>query len=365
MTVESSDISVRQGRLVSLDAFRGFTMLLLVSGGFGMRQLFDNTFLSPLAVQFTHHEWNGLYLWDLIQPFFMFIVGVAMPFSFGKRWDRGDTWSATFLHALKRSATLLFFGLLLHCYYSKAYVFELWNVLSQLSVTYLVAFLFMRKHLRTQIIASLVILFVNYILYRTAPFIFDGVTSAWEKGTNLGSYMDMVLMGKINNGGWVAINVIGSSAHTMWGVIAGTILKGSRPQAEKIRLLLVAGIIAIIAGLALDPITPIIKRICTSSFIIVSGGWCLVALALFYWIIDVRGHNRWCTFLVAVGLNPIVIYLTKEFLGGWIRDFISIFTLPFLSHLGRVGHAINQNLVLLVFWYLAWWLWRRRIFIRI
>ena len=297
MSAENGSASFPRERLLSLDAFRGFTMLLLVSGGFGMRQLLEGTFLSPVAVQFTHHQWNGLYLWDLIQPFFMFIVGVAMPFSFGKRWERGDSWNETFRHALKRSATLLFFGLLLHCYYSKAYVFELWNVLSQLSVTYLVAFLFMRKSIRTQIIVSLVILLINYVLYRTAPFFFNGVSSAWEKGTNFGSFMDRILMGKINDGGWVAINVIGSSAHTMWGVIAGTILKGSRPHAEKIRMLLVAGVIAIIAGLALDPVTPIIKRICTSSFIIVSGGWCLVALALFYWIIDVRGYKRWCMFL--------------------------------------------------------------------
>jgi len=353
-----------QDRLISLDAFRGFTMILLVSGGFGIRYLADYPLMGFVGRQLTHHPWNGLYFWDLIQPFFMFIVGVAMPFSFFKRWERGETWNRTLLHVIRRSVILFFLGVFLHCTYNNKLVWELWNVLTQLSFTYLIAFLFMRKSIRTQIIVSFAILLVNYLMYRFIPL--PGVTDPWMKDHNLGAFMDRILMGKINaGGGWVTINFIGSTAHTMWGVIAGLVLKSSREEKQKIKLLVIGGIIGVVLGLALDPVTPIVKRICTSSFIIISGGWALLALAFFYWIVDVKGYQKWTTFMVIVGMNPIFIYMFSNLLGGWFRDLIGIFTMPFLEPLGASGNFIHQNIVLLGYWYLAYWLYKNKIVIRI
>ena len=351
-------------RLVSLDAFRGMTMIFLISSSFGLSLLRDHPTLGFLGRQFTHHPWNGLYFWDLIQPFFMFIVGVAMPFSFAKRWERGETWNQSLVHVIRRSLTLLFLGVLLHCWYNKAYVWELWNVLTQLSVTYLLAFLFMKKPIRTQIIISFAILLFNYLAYRFIPL--PGVTDAWEKDSNLGAFMDRILMGKINpGGGWVTINVIGSTAHTMWGVIAGIVLMSDRPQMKKVAQIAIAGAIGVILGLALDPITPIIKRICTSSFIFISGGWALLALALFYWIVDVKGYKKWTKFLLVVGMNSIFIYMFVNLLGGWSNEFVGIFDKPFLDPLGLFGKIVHRNLVLAFYWYLCWWLYKRKIFIRI
>ncbi len=351
-------------RLVSLDAFRGLTMILLISSSFGLYYLKDHPVFGAFAVQFTHHEWNGLYFWDLIQPFFMFIVGVAMPFSFAKRWERGESWGESLKHVLKRCATLLFLGVLLHCWYNRAYVWELWNVLSQLSVTYLVAFLFMKKSIRYQIIASLVILLGNYLLYRFIPVY--GPDGPWIKDANFGTFMDRVLMGKINpGGGWVAINVIGSSAHTMWGVIAGLWLKSDKPETVKIRNMVIAGVIGVVLGLLLDPVTPIIKRICTSSFIIISGGWALLALAFFYWLVDVRGVKKWTYPVLVVGMNSIFIYMFVNLLGGWANEFVGIFTKPLLDPLGLAGKVLQKDFVLLFYWYLCWWLYKRKIFIRI
>ena len=151
----------------------------------------------------------------------------------------------------------------------------------------------------------------------------------------------------------------------MWGVIAGIVLKSERSHVQKIKMLVIGGITGVALGLALDPITPIIKRICTSSFIIESGGWCLLALALFYWIIDVRGYRKWSHFLVIVGMNSIFIYMFANLLGEWTDNFVGIFTIPFLNHLGVAGKIIHKNIILLVMWYLTYWLYKRKIFIKI
>ena len=352
------------GRLESLDAFRGFTMILLISGGFGLVYLKNYPYLGFISQQLTHHPWNGMRFWDLIQPFFMFIVGVAMPFSFAKRWERGDTWNQTLLQVIRRSIILFFLGVILHCAYSNKLVWELWNVLTQLAFTYFIAFLFLKKKIRTQLIISFSILLFNYLAYKFIPL--PGVTGPWEKDSNLGAFMDHILMGKINpGGGWVTINFIGSTAHTMWGVIAGLILKSDRSDTKKIKLLIIGGIIGVVLGLALDPITPIVKRICTSSFIIESGGWCLLTLALFYWIIDVKGYRKWSHFMVIAGMNSIFIYMYSQLLGKWTDNFVGIFTMPVLEHIGIAGKIIQKNIILFVFWCLACWLYKRRIFLRI
>jgi predicted acyltransferase len=352
------------GRLESLDVFRGLTMILLIAGGFGLPALAGDPVFGFLGRQFIHHPWHGLRFEDLIQPFFMFIVGVAMPFSFGRRWERGETWGRTFRHVIQRSIILFLLGVTLHITFAGKYVWELWNVLTQLSVTYLVAFLFMRKSIRTQLIVSFTILLANYLLYRFFPV--PGSINPWEKDHNFGSSMDMILMGKLNpGGGWVAINIIGSTAHTMWGVIAGLVLRSARPDGAKIRLLVAAGIAGVILGLALDPVTPIVKRICTSSFIIETGGISLLALALCFWALDVKGWKRWALIPVAVGMNPIFLYLTYELLGTWLRTTAAVFEKPFLDPSGIAGTILIANAVLAVQLYLAWRLWKRRIFFKI
>jgi predicted acyltransferase len=358
-----------QGRLISLDAFRGLTMFFLAAEGAGVYHALqgvglDSYLWTGIVTQFTHHPWSGLWAWDLVQPFFMFIVGVAMPFSFAKRWARGDSWGKTFRHVLYRSLMLLAFGLMLHCYYSGKLVWELWNVLSQLSVTYLVAFLMMRKSAKSQIGFTFILLILTELLYRlwAAP----GFDQPFVKHHNFGSYMDMILMGKLSPGGWVAINCLPTTAHTMWGVLAGSVLKSSRSHYQKIRILVLAGAAGLVLGYAMDPMTPIIKRICTSSFVIVSGGWCLIVLALFYWMMDVRGYRRWAAFAVIVGMNPIFIYMFSNTVGSWFNDFVGIFTGGILGWTGTELTAVVTAFVVLgLEWYLCYWLYKRRIFIKI
>jgi len=359
-----------EDRLTSLDFFRGVTMFLLVGEATGLYEHLrapelTGTLLGWIGWQLEHHPWNGLHFWDLVQPFFMFIVGVAMPFSFGKRWQRGDSWSKTLRHALIRSGLLLLFGWGLYCIGPGRLTFELWNVLAQLSFTYLVAFLLMRKPARVQIGVTFLLLIATELLYRLWPV--AGFNQPFLPDHGFGAWVDLKLMHKLSEGHWAAFNALPTTAHTMWGVLAGQVLKSSRAPLHKIRLLAIAGIIGVVCGYALNPLTPIIKRICTSSFVIVSGGWCLLALALSYWLIDVRKLKRGTVFFDIVGMNPLFIYLFTNTGGaGWFNRIARPFTMglfAWASHL--TGQIITSLVVWAMLWYLCFWLYKKRIFIKI
>ena len=365
------DSPVKSNRLVSLDVYRGLTMFLLIAEAAlvyrALAGLFPEGSLgSALVTQFFHHPWHGLRFWDLIQPFFMFIVGVAMPFSLNKRMSQGSGWSQVFRHILRRCALLFLFGVGLHCVYSRALVFELWNVLTQLSFTILVTFLVMRLPLRTQLIISLALLAFTELLYRVynpeTPFVQE---------VNFGAWMDMVLMGKTSGGGWAAINAIPTAAHTMWGAICGNILLSNRGDAQKIKVILIGAAVGLVVGYGLDllGITPIVKRISTTAFVFASGGWALAALAFFYWLVDIKKARSWTFAFTVVGMNSIFIYLFAEVVTkNWLIDFIRIFNFGFLEPLGFSEPFLNLTNALLTLgamWYLCYFLYKKKIFFKI
>lgn len=359
-----------EGRLASLDFFRGLTMFLLVAEGALVYESLlvpelDGTWIQAVATEFTHHPWNGLRFWDLVQPFFMFIVGVAMPFSFARRWERGDSYAATFRHAVVRSLVLLGLGVGLYVVRAGYLTLELWNVLAQLSFTYLLAFLIMRKSTRTQLLVTVGLLVLTEVLYRSWPV--AGYNQPFTPDHNFGSWLDMVLMGKLSDGHWVAVNAVPTAAHTIWGVLAGYVLQSERTHTQKIKILVIAGLIGLVVGYGLNPVTPIIKRICTTSFVIVTGGWCLIALALSYWVIDVKGWKRWAQFAIVFGMNPLFIYLFSELAGNrWLTHIVRPFTDGFLGWTGDVLVGfVTALIVLWMDWYIVNWLFKRRIFIRI
>ncbi len=365
-----SNLIVPKGRLLSLDFFRGFTMFMLIAEGTHLFQVmvapqFEGTIISFIGTQLDHHPWHGLRFWDLIQPFFMFIVGVAMPFSFEKRWQRGDSWKTTLKHAMKRSFLLLFLGWALYCIGPGRITFELWNVLAQLSFTYLVAFLMMRKPVKTQIIFSLGMIIITEILYRTWPV--HGFNHPFTPDQNFGSWVDLLIMRKIQPDHWVAFNAVPTTAHTMWGVLAGILLKSDKKDMQKVKILVIAGLIGIIAGYSLDPVTPIIKRICTSSFVLVSGGWALVALAFSYWLVDMKKVRRVPKFFEIVGMNPLFIYLFSHTRGtSWIYGIVKPFSFGLFGWMGQIyAQLFTGAIVWFCLWYICYWLYKRRIFIKI
>lgn len=326
-----------------------------------------DSFLNPLVVQFTHHEWNGLRFWDLVQPCFMFVAGVAMALSLHKQAQAGLSWSASFKKIAKRSGWLFFWGVLIYAVRKNGLSFELWNVLTQLSFTTLVAFLVHRKSAKFQIGFSVVLLLLTELLFRFVKV--PGFDQPFTDQHNFGNYVDLLLMNKINHGGWVAINCIPTSVHTIAGVVAGQWLLGSSPH--KTRLLLVWAGISLALGFSLDwaGITPIIKRIATSSFTLASLGYCLFALAACYWWIDEKKHRKGLQFFTIIGMNSIFIYLFFEIMAGrWFNDYVQEIVqglLGFISISGTPALVLGSLAIFGLEWGICLFLYRKKIFFRL
>jgi len=325
----------------------------------------EGSVIYVIAEQFHHHPWNGLRFWDLIQPFFMFIVGVAMPFSFANRKKRGHTRAEITRHVLKRAFLLLFFGWALYCIDPGKIEFRFQNVLAQLSVTYLLAYLVMKKPARFQIIFSLLLLAVTEVIYRTFPV--EGFNHPFVANENFGTWLDLQYGGADLRGHWVSFNAIPTTAHTIWGVLAGQVLISKRKANQKLKILIIAGIIGVIAGYALNPVTPIIKRISTTSFVIVSGGWAFLALAFSYWLIDMRKRYKWSLFFRVVGLNPLFIYIFAHVGGAmFLETIVHPFSYLLFGWMGTLTASIlTSAIVLFLLWYICHWMNKKKIYIRI
>ena len=365
MTIPNSSI-----RLHSLDALRGFIMVLLAMESTGLYEnlhhIMQGGFGEGFINQFFHDPWNGLRFWDLIQPGFMFIAGTAMAFSLKKQADNGMSWEQSFRKTLKRSGWLFFWGVLNYAVRPSGLSFELWNVLTQLAFTTLVAFLIFNWKLQWQVLLSVGLLLITEVLYRYTNI--PGFDQPFTDQHNFGNYMDMVLMNKINSDGWVAINCIPTSVHTIAGGLAGKFLLQKK---NTIKPLIWWGLATMTAGYLLDyaHITPIIKRIATSSFTLASLGWCLLGLAFFYWWIDIRKHHKNLLLFTVMGMNAIFIYLFFEIVGArWFNGYVSAITnglMHFSSIPESVQHIISSLAIFALEWGICYFLYKKKIFFKL
>jgi predicted acyltransferase len=277
-------------------------------------------------------------------------------------------WSESLVKTLKRSGWLFFWGVLDYAVRPEGLSFELWDVLTQLSFTTLVAFLIFRWSYSSQIVFSVGLLALTEILYRFTNV--EGFNQPFADQHNFGNYVDLLLMNKINDDGWVAINCIPTAAHTIWGVLAGKLLLSEKPGAQKVKWLLLSGLTGLIIGYGMDiSITPIIKRIATSSFVIASGGWCLLGLGSFYWWIDIKNHKKHLQFFTIVGMNSLFIYLFFEIVGSrWFNDYIGAITNGLMGMI-NVPHALMAIITSLVIFTLEWnlcrFLYKKGIFFKV
>ena len=360
-------LSKEQNRILSIDFFRGLVMFILVSG---IGTLFNGlteqgqggALIALLNKHSDHGVWFEIYFWDLIQPFFMFIVGVAMPFSLSKRLARGDSWEKSFYHALKRSFWLLILGFTLG---ATEKTFYLTNILPQLSFVYIIAFLLMQKNIKWQLSVSFALILVSDLLYHLWPV--EGFNMTYVPDHNFGSWFDMATVGHLHPYHWVTFNAIPTCAHIIWGVCIGKLLMTDWSQKKKLLVMVAAGLSGVVAGYVLSSYIPMIERISTSSFVIFSGGWCILVMAFSYWLIDIMNFKKFAKFFAIVGMNPIFIYLFVM-LGG--RQLLTRMARPFTYRLFSWSNDIVINMVTItvvaaMIWYISYFLYKRKIFIKL
>lgn len=366
------------GRLESLDALRGFDMLLISGLGMtiiGFCKLFPGGSLNWLADQFRHVNWDGLVLWDTVFPLFVFIAGVSFPFSLSRQRERGDSVWRIHGRILRRLAALLLLGMVYNGVLQLNFKdFRYASVLGKIGMAWaFAALLYTHFGIRARICIVLAMLAGYWALLTvTAPDAPPGCGPWTLKGCFPG-YLDRIgftpghLYEKnILEPSGAPVSILGSSVTASLGMLAGDLLRSARENltpARKAMLLAATGVVLLLAGWCCVLFgCPVIKKLWTPSFTLLAGGYSFLMLALFYWIIDVKGCRRWCRFLEVVGLNAVTVYmfkrivncsaLSKFFFGGVARFFPNP---EFMVGLG----------VLLICWGLCWFLDRQRIYLKV
>jgi len=385
-------------RNIAVDAYRGLVMLLMMGEVLSFAEVAkaypNSLFWHILAYNQTHVEWAGMGLHDMIQPSFTFLVGVALPYSIASRVRKGESFQRQFAHTLWRSLVLVALGIFLRSTQSPQTNFTFEDTLTQIGLGYTAAFLLARCRPKWQWTALGVLLFGYWLAWAIYPapgpdfdyaavgvpanwhYNFTGFAAHWNKNSNLGQAFDVWFLNLLprpsrflyNAGGYLTLSFIPTLGTMLLGLRAGEWFRSAAPKIP-IRRFLIAGLLLVAAGAVLHftGICPVVKRIWTPSWTLFSGGVCFFFLAAFSWVIDVKGHRRWAFPLVIVGMNSIAAYLIDHLWGDFIRDNLHI-------NLGyKVFRVFGTGLeplmlgiaMMLIFWLILYWMYRRKIFLRI
>lgn len=369
-------------RNVSLDAYRGLVMLLMMAEVLHLasaaRAYPGNWFWSVLAWNQTHVEWAGCSLHDLIQPSFSFLVGAALPYSIASRLARGASFGELFGHALWRSLVLIALGIFLRSTHSRQTNFTFEDTLTQIGLGYpfLFALGYFARRERVLWIALAVILFGYWLAWALYPVPQPEFGAHWYKNSNLGAAFDRWFLNLFprpapfveNRGGYLTLNFIPTLGTMILGLAAGRWVRAAAPRLP-MRRLLVAGAAGIAAGLVLHfaGVVPVVKRIWTPSWTLFSGGACFLLLAGFAWLLDVKGYRRWALPLVVIGMNSIAAYLIAHLLEEFLEQSFAIHLgADFFAFLGPGLEPLLRGLAILAVYYaILHWMHQRRIFLRI
>ena len=351
---------VETKRYLALDAYRGFIMLLLASEGFGFSALKNDPTWGRVAGWFDHVPWEGLVFWDLIQPAFMFMAGVALPFALAARTARGASGRDNFRHVLDRSIRLLILGVVLVSVGNGQIKLQMIVVLGQLAFTYFLSYLIMHLKWRWQVVAAVGLL----VFWMALLFAFPGPDGPYSKTDHVGLVVDRWIFHYDYDPAYSSLNFIASTVWTLTGVWTGQLLMGPLASGEKLKRLAGGMVFAFALGLLLGVWIPMIKQLVTPSFVIFSLGWVLFMLIGFYLVIEILGY-RWWTFPLAVfGANSIFIYSFNMVLREWLDNAVGVFTLHYRG-IGTLAPVAQSVTVLAVLWSVCYWMYQRKIFIKL
>jgi predicted acyltransferase len=368
---------LKQDRLLSLDALRGFDMLW-ISGGealiISLAALTGWPWLQWAAGQMEHVAWEGFRFYDMIFPLFLFIAGVSMPFSILKRKQRGENMKNIYLHLFKRLIILILLGLIVNGLLRFDFEKQRYaSVLGRIGVAwFFAAVIVLNTSVRGQVIWFAGILISYWAIMKLVPVPGFGAGVLTPEG-NLAAFIDQKLLpgrfccytfgdneGIISNFPAICTALLGTfTGHLL-------ILKNEKLTGLKKGLIIVAaGIVSLIVGKLWSYNFPIIKNLWTSTFVLFAGGWSLILLGIFYLVIDVWGFKKWIFPFVVIGLNSITIYvvrtgiidfweMAKYFFGG-IADKVSEPAQPVIMAIGAI----------LCMWTFLYILYRNKIFLKV
>jgi predicted acyltransferase len=396
-------------RLVSLDAYRGFIMLAMASGGFAFSAIArkeayrDSPLWQFLAYQFDHVEWTGCGFWDLIQPSFMFMVGVAIPYSYAARKAKGESEARIWFHTFFRAFLLVALAVFLTSNWGPRTNFLFTNVLAQIGLGYCFVYFLRGRGWKVQTIALVVILVGYWAFFLThtplpadadlavigisptwqAQHWMSGLFAHWNKSDNAAWAFDTWFLNlfprpeefRYERGGYQTLNFVPSMGTMILGLMAGELLRDKWSKGEKLVILCIAGVFCLGLGLMLDAtVCPSVKRIWTPSWAIFSSGWTFLMLAGFFCVIDIWGFKKWAFPLVVVGMNSIAVYVMAQLLKPWVTE---TFQRHFGAHVFQGTYfgtqlfspdfePVAKSVGFLAFiWLAALWMHRQKIFVKI
>src|ERR1039457_1004501 len=399
--MRDSAVSVvrQKQRNVAVDAYRGLVMLLMMAEVLRFSNTAhsfpDSRIWQFLSYNQSHVEWVGMSLHDTIQPSFTFLVGVALPYSLRSRQKKGATFQSMLGHTIWRSFLLVALGVFLRSASGPITYFTFEDTLTQIGLGYTFAFLLTFVRPRWQWTAFGGILFAYWLAWALYPapganfnyaavgvpdswrqHLLTGFASHWNMNSNLGQAFDVWFLNQFprtspflfNDGGYLTLSFIPTLGTMLLGVAAGRWSLAAAPNIP-MRKILLAGTALVAAGLFFHftGICPIVKRIWTPSWTLFSGGVCFFFLAAFSWVIDVRKHRGFAFPLVVVGMNSIAAYLIAHLFEEFIQS-------SFRIHLGAsvlnlLGPALEPLLLgaltLISYWLILYWMFKKRIFVRI
>ena len=355
-------------RLVSLDALRGFDMCCIL----GLTALLDSLlkrflpgsdFTAIVTKQFTHVPWEGLHFEDVIFPLFLFISGVSMTLALPKRIASHGK-AGALKHLLVRAVIIFVLGVFASGGLSQGLEKVRWlGVLQRIAIATAAAgmlSLFLGR--RGVICATVTLLGGYYLMLEFIPV--PGVGAGnFTEGHNLTNYLDSIwLPGRKYDGNHDPegiLSTLPAIASALLGILAGQWLQGTASPKRKVLGFFVSGAILVALGWAWHPAFPVVKKLWSSSFVLVAGGWSAILLGVFYWIVEVRGWNRWCKPFVWVGANPITLYLVAGL--GVFRTMAE----RLVGHPGVDEKWLTALIAFSLMLLFARWLFRRGILIRV
>jgi predicted acyltransferase len=356
-------------RLASLDAFRGFIMFWIVGGSpvvVGLQALGHSAILDALIYQLNHSTWEGLRFYDCIWPSFMLMVGISIPFSYAKR-SLTQTHRQMLFHAIRRFVVLMLLGAVRESVnLGSPHLIELSSALQPIAVASLVAFLLAPKSWKFQAVAGASILVGYLLLLALVPV--PGVGSvSYRQGANLVYAIDKALLPHRTGEavfleGWGTIlSTIPTISTTILGLLFGGLLRSRQTVRRKMTIIGMTGLGGLVAGYAVSFFVPIVMKMWTASYGILSASWAALMFLLFYWIVDALGHRKWAFVFVVIGMNALAVYMSDTFTR--LHQIVGIFSRGPSAAMGAFGPLFAALAFFTVEWGILYWMYKRRLFL--